>query len=359
MTKLASMSGMGITLCLFLCMLSCGERPASQGKSGHGFAYQITTDATTGWEVVTLTYTSPNKATQSKQVKIAPQAGANLYSFTVGEQELLVAPPTLQALRGYQYGMPILYPTPNRVRDGVLKYANLELKFTPNDGPDFNQGLVNQLSWNYNQPEITKLGVKLKTWLDFEPGQPWFTQFPLKHRLSLEFLLQADGVQIQFRVTNNDTVPIPFGFGVQPWFKISGALQKWLVKIPAWQRMEVVNALPTGKLLPMHVDPALDLRNYVSLSNLNLDAVFWGMTPLKPATLRDLDRNLQLNLHTSSDFTHITLHAAPAQAAFSLGNQTSAPDAHNLAQKGLLSASHLLTVEPESYIEGYIKYVVQ
>jgi len=39
-------------------------------------------------------------------------------------------------------GTPVLYPMPNRVRDGVFTFGGRTFTFAPNNGPNYIHGLV-------------------------------------------------------------------------------------------------------------------------------------------------------------------------------------------------------------------------
>ena len=56
-------------------------------------------------------------------VKVAPSAGLNAYSISVDGVEFLHQPESKEKLAGVSCGVPILYPTPNRVRGGKFSFG--------------------------------------------------------------------------------------------------------------------------------------------------------------------------------------------------------------------------------------------
>src|SRR4029077_12638397 len=80
-------------------------------------------------------------------VKIEPSAGANVFSITYQGTELLKSPKSLKELPGFAFGVPVLYPMPNRVRDGVFTIGGRQFKFTPNNEGNFLHGLVHSANW--------------------------------------------------------------------------------------------------------------------------------------------------------------------------------------------------------------------
>jgi hypothetical protein len=93
------------------------------------FTAQVDREATTGWGIVVLRYVDAFESWRNKQARIAPEAGANLFSFSFGGHELLLQPAVLADLVQQRTGMPVLFPTPNRVRDAQMT------RLVHDDGP--------------------------------------------------------------------------------------------------------------------------------------------------------------------------------------------------------------------------------
>ena len=68
--------------------------------------------------------------------KIAPHAGANLFSLVYQRKELLYCPETgnLAEFTGRSSGTPVLYPTPNRIAGGKFAFEGRTFDFGTNDG---------------------------------------------------------------------------------------------------------------------------------------------------------------------------------------------------------------------------------
>ena len=83
--------------------------------------------STLGGEVSSMTNPDTNaEVYQLRQgstvVKVAPFAGANAYSIQVDGVEYLRQPESMDKLPGAGYGNPVLYPTPNRVKDATFQF---------------------------------------------------------------------------------------------------------------------------------------------------------------------------------------------------------------------------------------------
>jgi aldose 1-epimerase len=324
------------------------------------FSWKEERDAATGWTVWRLDYSDPHEARNSQSVRICPEVGANLFSYLLGGTELLHSPAELKSLQRSGGGTPVLYPTPNRIRNGRFTFEGREFAFS-DDGRTSLHGLVLRLPWHFEKPVFdgpgpAADGVSLKLWVDFEPGVPHFDRFPIRHRLELTYRLRAQGLIAEFAVLNHDAAKLPFGVALHPYFKVLGNREHTFLHVPAERKMEATpDLLPTGILLPLDGEP-FDLRRPRPLSELFLDDVFWGMRPDRPAGYEVRDMGVRVTLPASADFTHMVVYTPAERPFFCLENQTCSTDAHNLYARGLPVESSLLIVEPGGSWTGWVEF---
>src|SRR5262245_17257316 len=183
------------------------------------FSVAIEKDPKTGWSIAVLKYVDPRDVNRSLEARIAVEAGSNLYSLKVGGTELLVQPAEWGATPSLRYGFPVLFPTPNRVRDSKFTFDGQTYSFTANERTNFIHGLVHKLSWSAGEASADAKSASMDTYLEWDSNQPDFQLFPFKHRLSLRFTLDSDGIKLAFKVENQDTKRLPFGFAFHPWFQ--------------------------------------------------------------------------------------------------------------------------------------------
>jgi len=320
------------------------------------FAYKET-DPQSKLEVIVLRHEDRKQPARSLEARVAPAAGANLFSFKVGDDELLVQPPTLAELATSPAGTPVLFPMPNRVRDGVFVFEGRRFQFPPNNGPNFIHGLVRRRPFHAGEPAVGNGEASVSLWIDWDASQPDFAQFPLEHRLTLTFTLKRAGLGIGYAVENKGSGRLPFGFGLHPWFRVPGERAAVLLKVPAAQRMEAVDKLPTGKLLPVQ-KTAFDLRHPTPLAGLDLDDVYFGMTPPAPPAFEWRDQGIRVSLGASRQFTHLVVFTPPERPTFCIENQTSSTDAHNLNERGLQREAHLIVVDPGKTARGSVAWKI-
>jgi aldose 1-epimerase len=321
------------------------------------FSVQKQTDAPSGVEVIVLRHEDRRSPERSLEARIAPAAGGNLFSLRIGEDELLVQPPSLGELATSPAGTPILYPTPNRVRDARFEFEGRRFEFPPNSGANFIHGLVRRRPWQSEAPRADRKGATARLWIEWDASQPDFAQFPIEHRLSVTYTLGSRGVRIAYAVENRSQSRLPFGFGVHPWFRVPGERRDVFLKVPAARRMEAEDKLPTGKLISVN-KTAFDLRKPTSLEALDLDDVYFGMTPDAIPAFEWRDRKIRMTLAASREFTHLVVFTPPGRPTFCIENQTSSTDAHNLHARGFTREAHLQVVGPGKTARGTIDWKI-
>ena len=315
-------------------------------------------DIETGWKVYALTV-------DDTTVRIVPEAGCNVGSIEVAGEEFLLQPPSLIQQQGTKFGVPILYPTPNRVRDGHYTFDGRDYRFTPNKGPNFIHGLVHSTAWTVVEARelIDRRGnvepaCELECELPFLPGSPRYELFPHPHVLRLVIRVSSKRVRWTYTVDNSSgTTRIPFGFGIHTYFRYQGPRASTYLTLPATDWMEAIDLLPTGKLIDVAKTP-FDLRKARSLEGLFADDVFFGIDPKTPTLIEHRAVGSTLSINVSDDFTHAVVFSPPDKEAFCVENQTCSTDAHNLYANGLTRAAHLLIVEPGEVHSGHIEYQI-
>ncbi len=322
------------------------------------FSAKVEVDADSGFEVLVLGYRGGKNRATDIEARVAPEAGGNLFSLKIGDDELLVQPDRLADLKLHRFGTPVLFPTPNRVRDAAFVFAGRTFTFEANRGTTFLHGLVRQRPWRSGKPRAARNRAEAKIWIDWDEAQPDFARFPIEHRLEVTFSLLRTGVRIDFAVRNRAKSLLPFGFGLHPWFRVPGERKDVWLRVPAGMRMEAVNMLPTGKLLPVAGTP-FDLRRPAPLSRLDLDDVYFGLKPILRPGFEWRDRGVRMTLGGSREFTHFVVYTPPNESFFCMENQTSSTDAHNLHARGLEKESHLMVLGPGKIARGHVDWKVQ
>jgi len=164
------MNSAGRWLALFVALTLSNTTPA-----GEIFEH---TDPGTGTQVYVLKQ-------GGTVVRFAPAKGANVFSIQVAGIEYLRAPADMYTFDGLLFGVPVLYPTPNRVRNATFTFAGETYEFEPNFGPHHIHGLVIGQPWQVLGTETTDRAARIRSAIGFAPGSERYAQFPFAHRLVL------------------------------------------------------------------------------------------------------------------------------------------------------------------------------
>ncbi|GIW99620.1 MAG: hypothetical protein KatS3mg111_2953 [Pirellulaceae bacterium] len=288
-------------------------------------------------------------------VRIAPQQGANTFSIVCHGIEFVLQPEKLEAIAGVRCGVPILYPTPNRVRQATFVFAGKEYRFPPNAGPHFIHGLVCHSPWEVAGVGTDALSAWVECVADFREGTDLFRQFPFPHLLRLRISVRSRTVRWTYTVDNRQgTSSVPFGFALHPYFLYQGTREQTYLTIPATHWMEAERQLPTGRLIPAD-ELDYPLGQPLRLSEHVLDDVFFGLTPDRPVTIEFRDVNRGITIRHSPEFTHLVVWT-PDRPFFGVESQTCSTDAHNLHSRGMEEAAHLQICPPGETMSGWVEY---
>ena len=321
----------------------------SPAAAAHAASVIPSKDPKTGWTIYRAT-------AGETSVKVAPDAGCNVYSIKYRGRELLRQPDALEDLPGVGYGTPILYPTPNRVRNASFSFRGNDYRFKPNSGANFIHGLVHRARWRAREITASDTEARLSFDLPFASGNEHYAAFPLPHLLRLVVTVTDGAVRWTYTVDNTEgKKAIPFGFALHPWFLYQGTRKDTYLTVPATHWMEARKRLPTGKLVPLTGTP-FDARKPISLAGFVVDDVYFGMRPEAPTVIDFRDEMLKLRLATSADFTHLVVYTPAEKPWFCVENQTCSTDAHNLHGRGLAKEAHLLVVEPNGTHTGFAEF---
>ena len=268
--------------------------------------YSITKEMRDGVEVFML-------QDGAARAQIVPQWGANCFAFEAHGQAILepVAWDDF-AKKPTSYGIPLLFPFPNRIRNQEFTFQRRAYRV------DVAQhGFVRQRAWCVTDEGATDdAGV----WLTCEFSAADYagellTQFPFPFRAVLIYRLQSGRLTLDFTATNTGTGDMPAGFGIHPYFRWP---EHSRLQIPAQRRWELTNSLPTGRRVEL--EAAYDLRQLRATDGLQLDDIYSDAMPdadgLTRCQLTDEDAGTSTIVEFSaSNLPHIVVYTAPASAA--------------------------------------------
>src|ERR1700754_3005500 len=186
------------------------------------------------------------------QAEIAPALGNNCFAFRTTAD--ILEPVALHDFlsRPTSYGIPVLFPFPNRLRDGAFTFQAAAYQVNPP-----RHGFVRDKAWTVVAAQASDSnGAWLVCRFDArDHADTILNQFPFPFVLEMTYRLRAGTLGIHLTATNTGERDMPLGFGLHPYFRrpARGAIQ-----IPAGNRWELAASLPTGNVLELN--EAYDLR---------------------------------------------------------------------------------------------------
>jgi aldose 1-epimerase len=286
-------------------------------------------------------------AAGTARAEVWPALGFNCYRWHVVRAgvplELLYTDPALFGNgRPTRSGVPILFPFPNRIRDGKFTWDGKEYSLPLNDPVQKNaaHGFACRKPWRVidhgGNADGAWITGAFRLSIDDPDSRP---HWPADCEITITYELSPSKLRVEAVVTNPDTVPLPFGLGYHPYFRLpftaTGDSEACKVEVPAQQFWELEANLPTGKRLP--VDASRDLNTPRKAGELHLDDVLTGL-PTRHANADGLIERgtvwgadgVVLKVLCSPDFHEMVAFNPAHRQAFCIEPYTCVTDAVNL-----------------------------
>jgi aldose 1-epimerase len=260
--------------------------------------------------------------------------------------DLLYADPALFTDgRPTRSGIPILFPFPNRIRDGRFRWEGKDYQLPLNDGTLKNaiHGFACRRPWR-----VVGQGADASSaWIvgEFQTGRDapdCLSLWPADHLIRITYRLGTGSLRVEAEVVNPDRRTLPFGLGYHPYYRMPFApdatAADCLVQAPAHEMWPLVESLPTGDRRPL--DPARNLNTPRRFGDLQLDDVLTGLSSKADADgLRDCgvlrSGAATLRLLGSPAFRELVVFTPPHRQAFCIEPYTCTTDAINLQARGV------------------------
>ncbi len=291
---------------------------------------------------------------QGERAVIVPQAGFQCLSYRVSSLDVIAGPadPAEWQEKPFRSGIPLLFPWPGRIRDGIFSWRGRDIRLPIND-PSHNcaiHGLTYKHSFKVTRRGPYFVGARLDSSEEPELSRVW----PYPFVLDLDYEV-GSGLRLHIAVANSGPDPMPFGFGAHPYFHapLDPRGSRATIQIEGqidghWQTDE--RLLPTGKLEAP--SGRMDLRKPVTLGSDTYDDPFPLATSRGECAARMIDPKLKmaLELRAAPAFRDLVVYAPPGKDVVALEPYTCTPDAFNLAAKGIDSG--VIELQPGARFEA-------
>ena len=303
------------------------------------------------------------------KAKIAPSLGNNCYSFGLSVNDewinLIDPPPDLETLkdRPTAYGNPILFPFPNRIREGKFTFEGKTYTFDkPAQSPTSIHGLLlNQPYHIESAGADSEKGAILVCRLDSCQFPDIIRQYPFPFEIKVTYTLKASILTMGVHIQNLGDKNMPMGFGIHPYFRAplsaKSSEEKCLIAVPVtkyWELDEFL--LPTGNVFDVEGD--LDLRGGEPFKGMEFDHVFTGVSlseGVSRCLIDDQEAGIRMILESDAQFRELVVYTPPNRPSICFEPYTCPTDAINLETRGIDAG--VIILKPGEAFSGTIRII--
>jgi aldose 1-epimerase len=208
---------------------------------------------------------------RGRQEATVVEVGGGLRTYRVDDTDIVAGYADAEVCRAGR-GQ-VLMPWPNRIRGGKYTFAgsDLQLGLTEAALHNANHGLVRWATWQLHWHSDDWSALTVRTRLHPQPGWNGILD------LSVNYVLDPDGLSASSHATNVGDTPTPFGFGAHPYIALGETpLAQVQLTIPAAREVLVDEQLiPTGTAA---VRAEVDFRTARALGETALDTAFTDLS---------------------------------------------------------------------------------
>jgi aldose 1-epimerase len=237
-------------------------------------------------------------------------------------------------------GIPILFPFPNRIRDGRYSWDGTDYEL-PREKVGYDgtgnaiHGFVIDRPWRVvDQTENSVTGEFQLSTDAPDRRELW----PADFILTVKYALAGAKLRAEITIRNPDNVPLPWGLGTHPYFKLpfgeTSTADQCLLVAPAASQWDLIDCLPTG--IQQSLPEELELADGVYFGEEKLDDVFRA-TPgdIIECAMIDEPAGLQVTQRSPGLFRELVIYTPPNRDAVCFEPYTCVTDAINLEADGV------------------------
>lgn len=282
----------------------------------------------------------------------------------------------------FHAGQPILFPFPNRVREGKFSFegtsynmAGLLAKGWDRGAGQAIHGLVGDKAWRCEFATADETGATVRCSLQLDSFPDIYEQYPFLCTLSVTYTLREGVLEMLTEVHNRGEKTLPFGFGIHPWFPVvvrpgvrlpiglegvsAEERGQARVKVPAEALWVLEKLMPTGETRSVtEGDGFFDLREFRPLEQGFYDNVFtqtqYQTDGWSESGVRDTETGLEIYIGADHAFREWVLYAPLERRVVALEPYTCVTDAVNLQPQGIDAG--LLTLTGGETWSGTIRF---
>lgn len=315
-------------------------------KRENAMSYQIKNSVFAGEEVIRI-------QNGDSFCEIAPKWGANVVRYICDGVSIINSDEATVKNKGFT-GCPVLYPTPNRVKDCKTKYNGKEYTQTKDGKPHMLHGYVYYKEFNVVSTEIGDDFASVTLDIKISDDKEVFSSYPFENRLEVKYTLTENSLKVEHKAENLSENPMPYGFGLHPYFYYN---EDALFSIPSDRYVETTDKVIPTRNFPNTPDKFGDINEGILASTVVLDNNLIRRGS-EEAVLAFTEEKVKITLKASENFQHFVVYHPKNAKFICIENQTCSIDANNLLLEGYGKYANQIIIDPEKSDSGYIEYVV-
>jgi aldose 1-epimerase len=263
---------------------------------------------------------------EKMEFSVCPEAGATVLDLAFDGHHILEGYATGEDIEERSLSKSaVLFPFPNRLKDGKFKWKGTTYQWPINDPKCQNaiHGFVRYEEFRVKSVEITRYQGTINLVLPYRASRPYF---PFEFDLEMSYTLQQDKFfVVDVSVTNVGEDAFPFGFGWHPYFKfdanpiIKDISMRWpedcsLVHVD--KRM-----LPTGELTPFNNYATHQLIGDAHFDNCFKPKLDFSQENVCRIFLKDEDANIEVSAR-GQEFPFFQVFTPPGRNCIAVEHMT-------------------------------------
>lgn len=303
----------------------------------------------------------------STRAQIAPTLGFNCFDFTteLNDKQVVAIDAPDDFLNGdhkpSRYGIPILFPFPNRIANAKFSWAGKDYELPVNGGNGHAiHGFCLDKAWRIAEQTATSVTGEFQLSVDApERVSLWPADFILR----MKYSIGASSLRCDVSVTNPSDAGLPWGYGTHPYFRLpltnQGAVRACGISADVTKQWVLEENIPTGEVVD---DLTVDLKSGVTFDEVpHLDDVFTGFessneTPFN-CEVTDPRSQVQLIQSCGRGFRELVIFTPKERDAVCLEPYTCATNAIHLHEQGIHAGWQVL--EPGGSYETWFQLDVK
>ncbi len=237
-----------------------------------------------------------------------------------------------------------MVPYSSEIRDGGFIYWGIKRKVDPNDDSyaDALNGDGWKKTWNVDESSVSSVTMSY--------SHDGLTGFPYPYSVSQKIEIVGNKVKFTVSVTNNFELPMPVGFGFNPYFNKTPDVMLQLRNRTVWSHEGLISISK-----PYKTPADWNFEKEKSFDDTEFDTCFGGYDG--KLSIRYPSSGIKVELNSEDDFHHAFIYNRTSNDYFVVAPSTNAQDAFNIAAKGVIG-SGIKTLEPDEVCSEVFEFTI-